>query len=302
MTWQLMKVGSVSLVLAGLIACSAADSDDDGLSNSREAELGTNPDKADTDSDGLDDRNEIKLGTDPLVNDTDGDGLLDGDEGPAGADPLIVDTDGDGYTDRDEVFTGHSPADPKDRIYKANWPYFFEKDTLTGGALDKPIKEGKTVGHLIGKDWNGDDVDLWDFHNADKPIIVDVSAQWCPPCNDLAKWLHNDPNVAPAYDAYWPGIREAVENGDVYWVTILTEQQSGDPAVLETSQQWHGVYPDKPIPVIADHQEEMESYLQLQYFPTVFLLQPDLTVDFAEIAPNPYSDALDQMVQQLQAR
>ena len=44
----------------------ALDSDGDGLSDSREKELGTDPNKADTDGDGINDGDEVKLGSSPL--------------------------------------------------------------------------------------------------------------------------------------------------------------------------------------------------------------------------------------------
>lgn len=56
-----------------------ADSDTDGISDAREAELGTDPNVADSDGDGLSDGEEVNLyGTDPLLADTDGDGIDDG--------------------------------------------------------------------------------------------------------------------------------------------------------------------------------------------------------------------------------
>ncbi|HXK21169.1 MAG TPA: MarR family transcriptional regulator, partial [Myxococcota bacterium] len=65
------------------------DGDQDGLTDSNEAALGTNPDIADTDGDGLADGAEVHThGTNPLVFDTDGDGFGDGDEVAAGSDPL----------------------------------------------------------------------------------------------------------------------------------------------------------------------------------------------------------------------
>ncbi len=75
------------------------DTDDDGLSNRQELELGTLVDNPDTDNDGLLDGDEVRRGTDPLRPDTDGDGLRDGDEVEAGLDPLNADTDGDGILD-----------------------------------------------------------------------------------------------------------------------------------------------------------------------------------------------------------
>lgn len=56
------------------------DSDEDGLINSKEVELGTDILKFDTDNDGLYDNEEIENNTNPLLRDTDGDGLTDGFE------------------------------------------------------------------------------------------------------------------------------------------------------------------------------------------------------------------------------
>lgn len=85
-----------------------SDSDDDGLNDSEEILLGTDPNDPDTDDDGLLDGTEVVMaeGTgspDPLDPDSDDDGLLDGDEVLYGTDPSNPDTDGDG------VFDGEDP-------------------------------------------------------------------------------------------------------------------------------------------------------------------------------------------------
>ena len=120
------------------------DRDGDGLTNLREAELGTNPDSRDTDNDRLDDAAELVAGSDPLRRDTDGDGIVDGndpdplaftadldgdgiandldddrdgdflsnaDEAVAGTDPDARDTDGDRWPDGAEVAMGSRPTD-----------------------------------------------------------------------------------------------------------------------------------------------------------------------------------------------
>jgi hypothetical protein len=57
------------------------DIDGDGLSNTQESALGTDPRNPDTDGDGLSDGAEVNTyGTNPLLADTDGDGLSDGAE------------------------------------------------------------------------------------------------------------------------------------------------------------------------------------------------------------------------------
>lgn len=54
------------------------DSDNDGVPDSEEKQLGTNPNKPDTDGDGLSDKKEKELGTKPNLKDSDGDGVIDG--------------------------------------------------------------------------------------------------------------------------------------------------------------------------------------------------------------------------------
>ncbi|MGE5498386.1 MAG: OmpA family protein, partial [Syntrophothermus sp.] len=121
---------SIGLGLTFVVAPSNKDKDNDGIPNSDEELLGsdplnpdtdgdklndgdevqkykTNPLKADSDGDGLSDYDEVmKYKTDPNKPDTDGDGLNDGDEVlKYKTDPLNPDTDGDGLKDSEEVST-----------------------------------------------------------------------------------------------------------------------------------------------------------------------------------------------------
>lgn len=86
------------------------DDDNDGLTDVKETEQGTDPLKSDTDADGLSDSEESAGGTNPLKSDTDGDGLTDKDEQTRGTSPTKADTDGDGLTDGEEVKGGTSPT------------------------------------------------------------------------------------------------------------------------------------------------------------------------------------------------
>jgi hypothetical protein len=100
------------------------DSDGDGLKDSEEKKLGTDPDDYDTDGDGLCDGQEVNTyGTDPLVSDTDKGGINDGDEVNRGTNPLDrkddkpvddpnKDTDGDGLKDKDEAKHGTDKNKP----------------------------------------------------------------------------------------------------------------------------------------------------------------------------------------------
>lgn len=104
-----------------------SDFDDDGLTNSRERSIGTDPYNPDTDGDGLKDGEEVftyhtdplkadsdadnltdydevmKYKTMPNQMDTDTDALNDGEEIVRKTDPLLPDTDADGLLDGEEV-------------------------------------------------------------------------------------------------------------------------------------------------------------------------------------------------------
>lgn len=98
------SVDATSQVLT-VTAMADGDDDGDGLGNTREKELGTDPNLADTDQDGLTDREEVlQWKTDPLNRDTDNDTLSDGDEVLNGTNPNNEDTDGDGILDPYDPF------------------------------------------------------------------------------------------------------------------------------------------------------------------------------------------------------
>jgi len=90
------------------------DTDGDGLTNSEEVQLGTDPLNPDTDGDGLGDGEEVKtFTTNPLAPDTDSDGLGDGDEvHNRRTDPLNPDTDADKLMDGDEITRNTDPLNP----------------------------------------------------------------------------------------------------------------------------------------------------------------------------------------------
>lgn len=97
--WEFMRFLSLSTSSA------LTDSDGDGLSDSMEYTIGTNPMNSDSDGDGVSDGLEYSLySTNPLASDSDGDGLSDGAEvNLYGSNPLMPDTDGDGLADGFEV-------------------------------------------------------------------------------------------------------------------------------------------------------------------------------------------------------
>ena len=147
-----------------------ADTDNDGLPNLIEKEIGSAPYDPDTDGDGLPDGYEVlTLGTDPTKNDSDDNAILDGDEDfdldgltnlqeyEKGTEPFNEDTDGDSLKDGDEVNTyGTDPLkvdtdddglDDGDEIYFEDDP--LDPDTNGNGILDGDEKRSQTFVHKV---------------------------------------------------------------------------------------------------------------------------------------------------------
>lgn len=118
------------------------DSDGDGLLDSEEAEIGTDPYDPDTDKDGLSDGEEVKVHkTDPLNPDTDWDALKDGAEVLTyKTNPLDRDTDKGGVADGHEVIEDNTdPLDPKDdlQLFTLNIEFDYDKAVLRSQYFDK---------------------------------------------------------------------------------------------------------------------------------------------------------------------
>ena len=262
----------LGLSVVALVACGGSDADGDGLSKKDEEEMGLDPDNPDSDGDGLMDGEEIAFGSDPLNPDSDGDGVGDNEEFGYGSDPNNEDSDGDGYLDAWEVAEGTDPADDDSVIYRGGWPYNPDKDDGPGSGVSFEV--GKKFQRFMLKDQFGDEVNLYDFSGHGKQVLVDVSTQWCPPCNDLAGWLDGANDY---YDDVYPGVDEAVENGEVFWVTVLTQQNDGTEATKKTCKEWYDLYPHPEIPVLAGGVDE-EAAINMTYIPSIILLDENMRI------------------------
>ena len=269
-----------------LLACNP-DSDGDGLSNKDEEAAGTNPDKRDTDGDGLGDAKEEDFGTDPLVEDSDGDGLLDGDEKELGTSGTSADTDVDGYTDYEESLAGTNPVDPASVIYAGGWPFNADKDSMTVGDQDerRVIAGTSYVPRFELVDQFGETVDIYDFGHQGKPILLDLSGAWCYWCNEMAKLIERQPSTFDDFagDPDYPWIESLpgmVENGDLYWVTILDAGNGSyqTPPTERTISTWYTTYPSPYIPVMGDPDWIVRGWIDPDGWPTVMLVDENMLV------------------------
>lgn len=231
----------------------------------------------DADGDGLKPSEERDWGSDPKVADSDGDGLNDGEEVAAGINPMSPDTDSDGFNDKAELDAFRDPLDPEDHPYTGGWP--FQPDA----TKDDVAKQGEAVPDVDGRfkrftlvDQFGDRVDLYDFAQQGKSIIIDISAEWCGPCNEMAAWMDGENDTYN--DILGTNVRKAVNQGDMIWITVLGEDSDANPAPPATAKRWYREYKNEHIPVLADTRYAVTEWSELGFWPYLFVLDEDMMI------------------------
>lgn len=249
-------------------------------------------DKTDSDGDGLTDAQEADLGSDPNSADSDGDGLEDATEKKMGTDLNAADSDGDSYTDFQEDMAGTDPTDSESVIYAGLWPYNVDKDQIVeGDPQERRITVGKsTVPHFILQDQFGEQVDVYDFANQGKPMILDLSGAWCYWCNEAAKLVGGDESSA-LWGYGFDDLHEAVSNGDIYWLTVLDAASSNynAPPTERTISSWYSTYPEPEIPILMDADWEVRGWINPAGWPTMMLVDDQMVVQ--AYSPDDYTVA-----------
>ncbi len=206
--------------------------------------------------------------------DPDADGLTNAEERDLGTDPREPDSDFDGLSDADEVLYGLDPLDAADDGYDGGWPLQVPsiKDEIEGMRQEGARAEvGNRFLRVTLVDQFGEMVDLYDFAGHGKNVVIDLSAGWCPPCRDLASYLDGEDIGLDA------GARDAVNAGDVYWVTFIGEDESGGPAGQRAAKSWARDFPHPKIAVLGDKEAITVDYA-VEAWPTLLLLNENMKI------------------------
>ena len=128
----------------------------------------------------------------------------------------------------------------------------------------------------------GDSVDLCGFANIGKLILIELSASWCKPCQDLAGWLtFNDQKIMknPWWkDRYLP-IRDMIENGEIFLINFMFEGNDKVNKVTATPDDvsaWYNQYPDPHVPVLADEYRFLHTWVKPTGLPCIYLVDENM--------------------------
>jgi thiol-disulfide isomerase/thioredoxin len=111
-------------------------------------------------------------------------------------------------------------------------------------------------------DQNGNLFSLYD--NFGKIIILDFSAEWCPPCQSAAE------EVQSTQDA----------NSDLIYVTILIETEEGLPPSVEDCKEWADRFGITTAPVLAGSRDMIApGEWPLTSWPTFFFITKDMIIN-----------------------
>lgn len=184
-------------------------------------------------------------------------------------------------------------AESETSPYVGGWPFNPDKDGL-GNPLWEPVGTvGSQVPRFVGVDQYGDEVDLYDFAGHGVPIVLDLGTIYCAPCQSIAAYLSDgdsshlmwDREGDGEYDYYpwwkpeYEGLRQMVLDQEVFWITVLFNDSASGPSDHDECATWHEQFPNERVPVLADTNLELKTWLGIESYPTLNLVNSDMVLD-----------------------
>ena len=143
----------------------------------------------------------------------------------------------------------------------------------------------------------GEHVSLYEFINKDKYILLEMGTVWCSPCNDLAGWLaFGEDNIKSKsfWKTKYDRIYDLVKNDQIYFITVLYEDEFRNNATLETVEEWYRTFPDENVTVLADENKLLHTLIKPTGIPAVTLLNSNMEV--VSLSTRGFNEAFDKIL------
>jgi hypothetical protein len=146
----------------------------------------------------------------------------------------------------------------------------------------------------------GQMVDIYDFSGQGRYILLELSAAWCAPCNQLASWfVYDDPEVT--YQTWWNPtylqLKPWIETGKVTLINVQYGDEYRDNASLASIQDWYSRYPHDNVPVLADSEKLLHTWIKPTGIPTAILLNDKMEI--IQPSSRGLNSAFDKLLQLL---
>jgi len=151
-----------------------------------------------------------------------------------------------------------SETDSKSSIEDDSWITW---DTCSSKPNDHPCD-------FKLKDHNGNDWSL--YENYETTMVLDFSTMWCGVCVNIA------PHAQDLTDKY------ISEGHDFLWVTILIENQYGEPPTQQDLNNWRDIFGMTSSPVLAGSRDlidlNAEEGFPITSWPTLIIINKEMVL------------------------
>lgn len=159
------------------------------------------------------------------------------------------------------------PAPTPEPVYGPENTWFHALESaVPDEGVQTGMNEGDVPANFTLTDQHGDDVSLYQFTG--KIVVLDVYAEWCPPCRENA----------PHGEELW-----LAGGGEIVLLASMQEDVDYSPASAEGIARWVEDF-ELTHPVLADSENVNRAYAA-SGFPTYVVIGRDMTILRADLWP-----------------